>query len=130
MDAMIIFLHFYACMLCSFQERIFAHNLQNTDLALDKLKKCSRLMRISKENLHGMAMINSWVNNMINKDQKKLLRAYSSALCTIFSNSNLQSRKSFNFNFCPQHYHHYQMGFWQFVEYYMYSTKEKHFCWV
>lgn len=101
-----------------------------TDLALEKLKKCSRLMRISKENLHGMAMINSWVNNMINKDQKKLLRAYSSALCTIFSNSNLQSRKSFNFNFCPQHYHHYQMGFWQFVEYYMYSTKEKHFCWV
>lgn len=101
-----------------------------TDLALEKLKKCSRLMRISKENLHGMAMINSWVNNMINKDQKKLLMACSSALRTIFSDSNCQSRKSFNFNFCPQHYHHYQMGFWQFVKYYMYSTKEKHFCWV
>lgn len=46
----------------------FSRIIYRIDFVLEKLKKCSRLMRIFKENLYGMVMINLWVNNMINKD--------------------------------------------------------------
>lgn len=80
-------------------------------------------MWISKENLHWMAYINLWVK-WLTRRIRRFCWHEGLLLCHLHYILKLKLPVK-NFHFCPQHYHNYQMGFCQFVEYYLHSTGRK-----